>query len=128
MEIKNSGGYSPLELAVYNIEKQNDTSFIDIKNELIKQSGKKESFEEKTEKIFKTLRTVQDFPEKGINFFDITTLCQNPWALKTTTELFAEYYKDKNITYVAGLEARGFIFGPLLAKELNCGCNNKLIK
>ncbi|KAI3409655.1 uncharacterized protein J3R85_019044 [Psidium guajava] len=61
------------------------------------------------------IRVVPDFPKPGIMFQDITTLLLDPKAFKDTLDLFVERYKDRNISVVAGIEARGFIFGPPIA-------------
>ncbi|KAH9607146.1 hypothetical protein KSS87_005071 [Heliosperma pusillum] len=61
------------------------------------------------------IRVVPNFPKPGIMFQDITTLCLDPKAFKDTVDLFVERYKNKNISVVAGIEARGFIFGPSIA-------------
>ncbi|KAJ8555630.1 hypothetical protein K7X08_013126 [Anisodus acutangulus] len=61
------------------------------------------------------IRVVPNFPKPGIMFQDITTLLLDPKAFKDTTNLFVERYKGKNISVVAGIEARGFIFGPPIA-------------
>ncbi|XP_065857949.1 adenine phosphoribosyltransferase 4 [Euphorbia lathyris] len=61
------------------------------------------------------IRVVPDFPKPGIMFQDITTLLLDPKAFKDTIDLFVERYKGKNISIVAGIEARGFIFGPPIA-------------
>ncbi|XP_021901852.1 adenine phosphoribosyltransferase 3 isoform X1 [Carica papaya] len=61
------------------------------------------------------IRVVPDFPKPGIMFQDITTLLLDPQAFRDTIDLFVERYKDKNISVVAGIEARGFIFGPPIA-------------
>ncbi|KAL5551156.1 hypothetical protein UlMin_001332 [Ulmus minor] len=61
------------------------------------------------------IRVVPDFPKPGIMFQDITTLLLDPKAFKDTIDLFIERYKGKNISVVAGIEARGFIFGPPIA-------------
>lgn len=66
-------------------------------------------------------RNIPDFPKKGVIFKDITTVIKDKDAFKAVTDYFAELYKDLNIDYVAGLEARGFIFGAALASKLNCG-------
>ncbi|XP_052209010.1 adenine phosphoribosyltransferase 3-like [Diospyros lotus] len=65
--------------------------------------------------IKSTIRVVPDFPKPGIMFQDITTLLLDPKAFKDTIDLFVERYRDKNISVVAGVEARGFIFGPPIA-------------
>ncbi|KMZ58719.1 Adenine phosphoribosyltransferase [Zostera marina] len=65
--------------------------------------------------IASTIRVVPDFPKPGIMFQDITTLLLDPKAFKHTLDLFVERYTGKNITAVAGVEARGFIFGSPIA-------------
>ncbi|XP_047047831.1 adenine phosphoribosyltransferase 1 [Lolium rigidum] len=69
----------------------------------------------RVERIASTIRVIPDFPKPGILFQDITTLLLDPQAFRDTTDLFVERYKDKGITVVAGVEARGFIFGPPIA-------------
>ncbi len=71
------------------------------------------------EELKKFIREVPDFPKKGILFYDITTLIKNPEAFKKVNDLFFEFYKDKNIDIIAGIESRGFIFGSVLADRLN---------
>ncbi|XP_051151050.1 adenine phosphoribosyltransferase 1-like [Andrographis paniculata] len=66
-------------------------------------------------RISSTIRVIADFPKPGILFQDITTLLLDPEAFKHTIDLLVERYKDKDINVVAGVEARGFIFGPPLA-------------
>ncbi|CAO2819831.1 unnamed protein product [Amaranthus hypochondriacus] len=61
------------------------------------------------------IRVVPHFPKPGIMFQDITTLLLDAKAFKDTIDLFVERYKSKNISVVAGIEARGFIFGPPIA-------------
>jgi len=70
-----------------------------------------------------TLKTyisdVPDFPKQGIIFKDITTLLENPQAVKLCLELLLSDLTDKNIDKVVAIEARGFFFGMLLAQALN---------
>ncbi|CAN4092141.1 unnamed protein product [Withania somnifera] len=66
-------------------------------------------------RISSAIRVIPDFPKPGIMFQDITTLLLDTRAFKDTIDLFVERYKDKNISVVAGIEARGFIFGPPIA-------------
>jgi len=66
------------------------------------------------------IRTVPDWPKKGIMFRDITTLLQDKDAFKYIIDKFYERYKDKNIDIVVGIESRGFIFGATLAYKLGC--------
>ncbi|CAN6338766.1 unnamed protein product [Urochloa humidicola] len=65
--------------------------------------------------IASSIRVIPDFPRPGIMFQDITTLLLDPKAFRDTIDLFVERYKDQGIAVVAGVEARGFIFGPPIA-------------
>lgn len=67
------------------------------------------------------IRSVIDFPKKGIVFRDITTLLKDPVALKKTSTLLFNFTKNKNITKVVGIESRGFMFGITLAEKLDVG-------
>jgi adenine phosphoribosyltransferase len=67
------------------------------------------------------IREIPDFPKKGINFKDITTLLKNKDAFNFVVDSIVNEFKDKNITKVIGLESRGFIFGGALAGRLNAG-------
>jgi adenine phosphoribosyltransferase len=69
----------------------------------------------------KLIREVPDFPKPGINFYDITTLLKDRAALKAVVDLLAERYKSAHVDLVLGIEARGFIFAPMLAYALNTG-------
>lgn len=68
--------------------------------------------------IKSSIHTIPDYPKKGIQFRDITTLLEDPIALRMSIDTLVHRYLDKNITAVAGIEARGFIFGTVLAYEL----------
>ena len=74
-----------------------------------------------TEVLLKNLRTIPDFPIKGILFFDVTTLFKDPTSLKIMVDDLYEYYKDKGITKVVGIESRGFVLGGALAEKLGAG-------
>ena len=67
------------------------------------------------------IRDVADFPKKGIVFKDITPLLGDPDAFKTAVDRIASHYKDKGITKVAGVEARGFLFAGPVATKLGAG-------
>ena len=67
------------------------------------------------------IRTVPDFPKKGIMFRDITTLLKDNEAFNYVVEQFYERYKDKQIDKVVSVESRGFIFGSVLAYKLGAG-------
>ncbi|CAL0319036.1 unnamed protein product [Lupinus luteus] len=66
-------------------------------------------------RISSAIRVIPNFPKPGIMFQDITTLLLDTKAFKDTIDLFVERYRDQNISVVAGVEARGFIFGPPIA-------------
>ena len=67
------------------------------------------------------IRQVPDFPKKGINFIDITTLVKNNEAFKFVADTIVNEFREKQISKILGIESRGFIFGGILAKELNAG-------
>ena len=67
------------------------------------------------------LRTVPDYPVKGILFWDVTTLMKDAKALRMVVDATYELYKDKGITKVVGVESRGFIVGAALAVRLGAG-------
>ena len=71
--------------------------------------------------IIENLRCIPDFPKKGINFRDVTTLYQNAECLKSMTEDIYNLYKDKGITKVVGIESRGFVMASAVAPKLNAG-------
>ncbi|RVW65277.1 Adenine phosphoribosyltransferase 5 [Vitis vinifera] len=65
--------------------------------------------------ISEALRIVPHFPKPGIMFQDITTLLLDHKAFKGTVDIFVDRYRDMDISVVAGVEARGFLFGPSVA-------------
>lgn len=71
--------------------------------------------------IKNSIRTIPDFPKKGIMFRDITTLLKDEEAFNHVVEQFYEHYKDKKIDKVVSVESRGFIFGSVLAYKLGAG-------
>ncbi|MBY0572289.1 MAG: adenine phosphoribosyltransferase [Undibacterium sp.] len=73
------------------------------------------------EYIKANIRTVPDWPHAGIQFRDITPLLQNPKAFRVLIDLFVYRYMGCKIDLIAGLDARGFILGSVLAYELNLG-------
>lgn len=64
------------------------------------------------------LRNVPDFPKVGIDFKDITPLLANPTARKKVIEEIHNHFMNQDVQAVAAVEARGFIFGSLLAEAL----------
>jgi len=71
--------------------------------------------------LIDNLRCIPDFPKKGINFRDVTTLYKNAECMHIMLEELYELYKDKGITKVVGIESRGFVMGAALAGRLGCG-------
>ena len=67
------------------------------------------------------IRGVPDFPKPGILFYDITTLLKDKLGFARLIDAMSEYYLNKQVDVVIGIEARGFIFGPALAYRLNAG-------
>lgn len=67
------------------------------------------------------IRNIPDFPQPGIQFKDITPLVKQPDLLRQVTADLVAPFRDIQITAVAGMEARGFIFGTLCALELDVG-------
>ena len=100
--------------------------FLDLsKNTYIAINFRKEEKEkmkiEEKEKIEKLIRSVEDFPEKGVIFRDITTALKDKEGLEIVIKDFTDRYKDKGIDYVVGADARGFIFGAAIAYNIGAG-------
>jgi len=68
-----------------------------------------------------TIRSIPDWPIKGVIFRDLTTLMQNPKAFKESCDILYERYKDMDIDKIVGIDARGFVFGAVLAYKLGIG-------
>jgi len=66
-------------------------------------------------------RTVPDFPRPGVSFRDLTPLLAHPDALRETIDCLAAPFRSEGITKVAGIEARGFVFGAPVAVALGAG-------
>ena len=64
------------------------------------------------------IRDVPDFPKPGILFKDITPILSNPKVFDRVIATFADRYRGQKIDAIVGIEARGFIFGSPLAREL----------
>jgi len=73
------------------------------------------------EDLKKLIREVPDFPKKGINFYDITTLLLDPEGLEGTIDALTELCRGMQIDTIIGVESRGFIFGTPLAYQLGTG-------
>lgn len=73
------------------------------------------------ELIRRTIRSVPDWPRPGVVFRDITPLLQDPRTFRVLIDLFVYRYMRQRLDLVAGVDARGFIIGSVLAYELNLG-------
>ena len=69
----------------------------------------------------KAIRSIPDWPIKGVIFRDLTTLMLDPAAYKESCDIFYNRYKDMGIEKIVGIDARGFVFGAVLAYHLNIG-------
>jgi adenine phosphoribosyltransferase len=69
----------------------------------------------------KYIRNIPNFPEKGVQFKDITTLLIEPEPFKYVIDTIVDKYKGKHIDKLVSVEARGYIFGGVIAYKLNCG-------
>ena len=67
------------------------------------------------------IRDIPDFPRKGIIFKDITPLLLDPVAMDEAIGCLAELYRDAGVEVVVGIESRGFIFAPAVAREIGAG-------
>ena len=71
--------------------------------------------------LIDNLRCIPDFPKKGINFRDVTTLYKSAECMKEMLDEMERLYKDKGITKIVGVESRGFVMAAALAGRLGCG-------
>ncbi|MDA3967022.1 adenine phosphoribosyltransferase [Helicobacter sp. WB40] len=69
--------------------------------------------------LLNSIREINDFPQPGIVFRDITTLLNNKEAFNFLMKYLKERYKSYNLDFIAGIESRGFIFGAALAHALD---------
>ncbi len=67
------------------------------------------------------IRTVPDWPSAGVQFRDITPLLHDPEVFRVLVDVFVRRYREKNVSLVAGIDARGFILGAVIAYELGLG-------
>lgn len=71
--------------------------------------------------LMEHLRCIPDFPKKGINFRDVTTLYKDAECMKIMLDEMYELYKDKGITKIVGVESRGFVMAAALAAKIGAG-------
>lgn len=68
-----------------------------------------------------TIRSIPGWPIEGVIFRDLTTLMQNPEAYRESCDILYERYRDMDIDKIVGIDARGFVFGAVLAYKLGVG-------
>ena len=68
-----------------------------------------------------TIRSIPGWPIEGVIFRDLTTLMQDPEAYRESCDILYDRYKDKKIDKIVGIDARGFVFGAVLAYKLGIG-------
>jgi adenine phosphoribosyltransferase len=73
------------------------------------------------DRLRSAIRDVQDFPQPGIVFKDITPVLADAELLKLAIDAMEEFVDGKTVDKVVGIDARGFIFGAMLAARLGCG-------
>ena len=74
-----------------------------------------------TEEVKKIIRNIPDFPVKGIQFKDLTTVFIRPQCLTWLKEEMVRKYRAKGITKIIGIESRGFIIAPMVAEAIGAG-------
>ena len=97
----------------------NDTNLFHVK-QIVKPNNKRQLIMNNLT-LMANLRCIPDFPQKGINFRDVTTLFKNPDCLRIMVDELYEIYKDKGITKIVGIESRGFVIASALAVKLGAG-------
>ena len=80
-----------------------------------------DSYQEVCDYIKSKVRSIPDWPIKGVIFRDITTLLLDPPAFKSICTIFYDRYVDEKIDKIVGIDARGFLFGSVLAYKLDIG-------
>ncbi len=73
------------------------------------------------QQLKEAIREVPDWPKKGILFYDVTTLLKNACCFQKAVDALIAPYRDKHVDLVLGIEARGFIFAPIVAYALKAG-------
>ena len=71
--------------------------------------------------LLNNLRCIPDWPIKGVNFRDVTTLFKSAECIRIITDELYDLYKDKGITKIVGIESRGFVMSSAAAIRLGAG-------
>uniref|UniRef100_A0ACD5UTB6 Uncharacterized protein n=1 Tax=Avena sativa TaxID=4498 RepID=A0ACD5UTB6_AVESA len=88
---------------------------VDMVTEQAAAAAAKDALDPRLQGISDAIRVVPHFPKPGIMFNDITALLLRPGVFKDAVDMFVERYRGMAIAAVAGIEARGFMFGPAIA-------------
>ena len=73
--------------------------------------------------LLDNLRSIPDWPIKGVNFRDVTTLFKSPEALREIAEEMYDIYKEKGITKIVGIESRGFV----ISRSCKVRCRHRVM-
>ena len=84
-------------------------------------SEDKFDYNAKCDFIKSKVRSIPDWPIKGVIFRDISTLLEDPKAFKAICSIFHDRYVNEKVDKIIGIDARGFLFGAVLAYELDIG-------
>ncbi|MBE9545501.1 MAG: adenine phosphoribosyltransferase [Proteobacteria bacterium] len=84
-------------------------------------SGENFDYNKSREYIKSKVRSIPNWPIEGVIFRDITTLLQDPKAFKAICSIFYNRYAKQKVDKIVGIDARGFLFGSVLAYELDIG-------
>ena len=84
-------------------------------------SGENFDYNKSREYIKSRVRSIPNWPIEGVIFRDITTLLQDPKAFKAICSIFYKRYVNEKVDKIVGIDARGFLFGSVLAYELGIG-------
>ena len=84
-------------------------------------SAENYDYQKSRDYIKSKVRSIPDWPIKGVIFRDITTLLQDPTAHREISRIFYRRYRDQKIEKIVGIDARGFLFGAVLAYKLDIG-------
>lgn len=71
--------------------------------------------------LSETIRSIPNWPIEGVIFRDLTTLMQDPDAFRESCDILVDRYKDQQIDKIVGIDARGFVFGAVVAYQLGIG-------
>ncbi|WP_051532306.1 adenine phosphoribosyltransferase [Brackiella oedipodis] len=80
-----------------------------------------DNFTDPLARVVNAIRSVPDWPEPGVTFRDITPVLQDPVTFRSLIDIMVYRYMRRRIDLIAGIDARGFIVGSVLAYELNLG-------